>query len=107
MNLRMLSDADLIASLKKEVLEELKKMMSVLEHLREVDRRKLYAEHECDSLWAFCIKESYQMKYPISAVREYHHESEIPPEQSLQALTEKARAFSFEAPKSFLPMCFP
>jgi hypothetical protein len=56
-NLRMLSDTDLITSLKKEVLEERKKMMSVLEHLREVDRRKLYAEHECDSLWAFCIKE--------------------------------------------------
>jgi hypothetical protein len=57
MNFKMLSDADLILSLKKEVLEERKKMMSVLEHLREVDRRKLYAEHECSSLWEFCIKE--------------------------------------------------
>jgi hypothetical protein len=65
MNLRMFSDADLITSLKKEVLEERKKMMSVLEHLREVDRRKLYAEHECSSLWEFCIKE---LKYSSGSV---------------------------------------
>ena len=57
MNLRTFSDAELLASLKKEVLEERQKMTSVLEHLREVDRRKLYAESNCSSLWEFCVKE--------------------------------------------------
>jgi hypothetical protein len=57
MNLRNFSDTELLASLKKEVLEERQKMMSVLEHLREVDWRKLYAESNCSSLWEFCVKE--------------------------------------------------
>jgi hypothetical protein len=57
MNLRNFSDVELLASLKKEVQEERQKMTSVLEHLREVDRRKLYAESKYSSLWEFCVKE--------------------------------------------------
>ena len=38
-------------------LEERRVVTSILEYLREVDRRRLYAEAGYPSLWEFCIRE--------------------------------------------------
>jgi hypothetical protein len=62
--IRALSDKDLISGLRNKVIEERKNMTEVLEFLREVDRRRLYAEWSCSSLWEFCTKE---LKYSSGA----------------------------------------
>jgi 5-methylcytosine-specific restriction endonuclease McrA len=62
--IRALSDKELISDLRTKVLEERKNMTEVLEFLREVDRRRLYAEWSCSSLWEFCTKE---LKYSSGA----------------------------------------
>lgn len=56
-SIRSLSDSELILKLKHSVAEERKLTALVLDFLREVDRRKLYAEFGCSSLWDFCIRE--------------------------------------------------
>jgi hypothetical protein len=55
--IRSLSDSVLLANLKSSVLEERKLTTEVLEYLREIDRRRLYAESGHASLWDFCTKE--------------------------------------------------
>jgi hypothetical protein len=62
--IRALSDKELISGLRNKVVEERKNMTEVLEFLREVDRRRLYAEWSCSSLWEFCTKE---LKYSSGA----------------------------------------
>ena len=54
---RSLSDDQLIERLRGHVLEERRVVTSILEYLREVDRRRLYAEAGYPSLWDFCIRE--------------------------------------------------
>jgi HNH endonuclease len=54
---RNLSDDQLIERLRGHVLEERRVVTSILEYLREVDRRRLYAEAGYPSLWDFCIRE--------------------------------------------------
>jgi hypothetical protein len=52
-----LSDDELIAKLRGHVVEERRVVTVILEYLREVDRRRLYADAGYPSLWDFCIRE--------------------------------------------------
>jgi hypothetical protein len=56
MDIRTLSDSELLNELTIRVKKERTSMTEVLEFLREVDRRRLYAEQGCSSLWEFCTK---------------------------------------------------
>lgn len=55
--IRKLSDSELLSRLKDSVPEERRQTALVLEFLREVDRRKLYADSGHSSLWEFCTRE--------------------------------------------------
>jgi 5-methylcytosine-specific restriction endonuclease McrA len=55
--IRKLSDAEVVSGLKSSVSDERKKTTEVLDFLRELDRRKLYADFNCESLWEFCVKQ--------------------------------------------------
>jgi hypothetical protein len=59
-----LSDSDLITTLKTMVLEEREKTMLVLELLKEVDKRRLYADSGYSSLFDYCVSE---LGYPASS----------------------------------------
>jgi hypothetical protein len=58
--IQKLSDSELIQKLRSLVTEERKLLAELLEYLREVDRRKLYADFGHSSLWHFCI---HELKY--------------------------------------------
>ena len=51
-----LSDADLLTRMPALVLAERGATADVLEHLVEIDRRRLYLEQACGSLQAYCIE---------------------------------------------------
>jgi hypothetical protein len=55
-SIQKLSDSDLILGTKSAVSNEVNATVAVLEFLKEVDRRKLYAEHDCSTIWEFCVK---------------------------------------------------
>jgi hypothetical protein len=55
MSLQKLSDSELIASFSDLVIEEQENLANQLEHLAELDRRKLFFGHS--SLWAYLIEE--------------------------------------------------
>jgi len=55
-NLDHLSDADLLNRLPALVLAEHGAVADVVEHLVEIDRRHLYLEQACPSLYAFCLE---------------------------------------------------
>jgi len=63
MTLKNLSDDVLIERLKKLVREEREILMSVLHHLREVERRRLFSKYQCASLFAYAVAE---LKYSES-----------------------------------------
>ncbi len=63
MTLKNLSDDVLIERLKKLVQEEREILMSVLHHLREVERRRLFSKYQCASLFAYAVTE---LKYSES-----------------------------------------
>ena len=63
MTLKHLSDDLLIERLKKLVHEEREILLSVLHHLREVERRRLFAKYQCGSLFAYAVTE---LKYSES-----------------------------------------
>jgi hypothetical protein len=50
------SDADLLTRMRALVLAERAVAADVLEHLVEIDRRRLYLEQACGSLHAYCIE---------------------------------------------------
>src|SRR5262245_18834152 len=52
--LSLLSDTDLLTRLPKLVLVERQAMADVIEHLVEVERRRLYLEQACSSLYKYC-----------------------------------------------------
>ena len=54
--LTLLSDAALLARLRALVLVERAAVADVIEHLIEIDRRRLYLEHACPSVYAFCLE---------------------------------------------------
>jgi hypothetical protein len=55
-NLDQLSDAELLERTSALVLTEHGAVGDVVEHLGEIDRRRLYLEHACPSLYAFCVE---------------------------------------------------
>lgn len=73
MTLKDLSDDVLIERLKKLVREERELLMSVLHHLREVERRRLFSKFQCASLFAYAVTElkysESQAERRISAMR--------------------------------------
>jgi len=62
--IRELPDSLVLSGLKTRVLKERENLTEVLEFLREVDRRRLYAESNHSSLWSFCTTE---LKYSAGA----------------------------------------
>ncbi len=63
MTLKHLSDDVLVERLKNLVHEEREILMSVLRHLREVERRRLFAKYQCASLFSYAVTE---LKYSES-----------------------------------------
>jgi hypothetical protein len=55
-NLGQLSDAELLERTSALVLVEHGSVADVVEHLAEIDRRRLYLEHAYPSLYAFCVE---------------------------------------------------
>ena len=55
--LNQLSGDELVSETKRLVREELRIGLEVLEHLREVEKRKLYLDRGHSSLFTFCIRE--------------------------------------------------
>src|SRR4029078_915592 len=51
-----ISDSELLASMPALVKRERVAMVEVIEHLVEIDRRRLYLEQACSSLYSFCIE---------------------------------------------------
>ncbi len=56
MNLRALSDKDLLRNTKNLVTQEREILTNVLQHLREIERRRLFADVKCNSLYDYCRK---------------------------------------------------
>ena len=85
MTLKHLSDDVLIEQLKKLVHEEREILMSVLHHLREVERRRLFAKYQCGSLFAYAVTElkysESQADRRISAMRLLR---DVPPQDTPQ-----------------------
>src|SRR5687767_10683343 len=54
-NLDHLSDADLLSRMPALVLTEHGAVADVVEHLVEIDRRRLYLGQACPSLYAYCV----------------------------------------------------
>jgi hypothetical protein len=54
--LDQLSDAELLKRTSALVLVEHRAVADVVEHLAEIDRRRLYLEHAYPSLYAFCVE---------------------------------------------------
>jgi hypothetical protein len=55
--LRNLKSVDLISKTKALVVEERRVTLEVLKYIREIDRRRTYAELGFSSLWKFLVKE--------------------------------------------------
>lgn len=53
--LSLLSDTDLLSRLPELVLVEREAMADVVEHLVEVERRRLYLEQACSSIFKYCV----------------------------------------------------
>lgn len=71
-DLTILTDAQLIASLKTLVLDERKCLVAVLRHLREMDRRRLADESGFPSLFEYCVRE---LRYAHGATARLIHAS--------------------------------
>ena len=54
--LSRISDAELIELMSTLVLTERGSQADVIEHLVEIDRRRLYADQACSSLSSYCIE---------------------------------------------------
>src|SRR5688572_33358217 len=57
MNLKNLSDQELLTQIQQAVRQERECLTQVLHHLREVERRKLYADLGHSSLFMYAVKE--------------------------------------------------
>lgn len=56
MNLRALSDKDLLLNTKKLVARERKLFTETIHHLQEIQRCRLFSDLGCRSLWDYCMK---------------------------------------------------
>jgi hypothetical protein len=68
----MLSDAELLKRTSALVLVEHGAVADVVEHLAEIDRRRLYLEHAYPSLYAFASNTSDTVKTRRSKGSEWH-----------------------------------
>lgn len=57
MNIKALSDSELLYQTKLKVQDERRLTLEILDHLREIESRKLYAKRGFSSLFVYCIKE--------------------------------------------------
>ncbi len=64
MNLKHLTDKALLKDTHELVKEERENLTKVLHHIREIDRRKLYADLNCSSIYDYCTRE---LKYSVGA----------------------------------------
>ncbi|MDR3608238.1 MAG: HNH endonuclease signature motif containing protein [Oligoflexia bacterium] len=65
-NIKVLDDQSLISSTRELVKQELKITAEILHYLREIERRKLFADLGYGSLFEFCVRE---LKYSESAAQ--------------------------------------
>ena len=63
-NLKLLSKAGLLANIQGLVTDERRLTLSILHHLREIERRRLFAELGYSSLFEYCVKD---LKYSESS----------------------------------------
>lgn len=71
-DLTMLTDAQLVASLKSLVVDERKCLVAVLRHLREMDRRRIANKSGYPSLFEYCVRE---LRYAQGATARLIHAS--------------------------------
>src|SRR6188474_4417 len=64
MGARECTDSELVARLPGLVLAERRAMVDVIEHLVEMERRRLYLKHAVSSLYCYCIE---KLGYPEDA----------------------------------------
>ena len=55
-SLSSVSDSDLLARMPGLVLAERAAVAEVIEHLMEIDRRRLYLDQACSSLQRYCME---------------------------------------------------
>ncbi len=55
MDLKKVSDKDLLSSVERLVSREREVLMDILHHLREIERRRLYSDLRQPSLFAYCV----------------------------------------------------
>jgi 5-methylcytosine-specific restriction endonuclease McrA len=67
--LSSISDADLVARMPALVLAERAALADVIEHLIEIDKRRLYLEQACPSLHAYCMRLGYSEEGTSKRVR--------------------------------------
>jgi hypothetical protein len=60
MELKKLSNFELLRSMEKAVIAEKQYTLTVLRHLQEIEQRKAYAELGYSSLYDYCL---YKLKY--------------------------------------------
>jgi len=91
MSLSYLTDSQLLFDIKNLVSEERKLTYKIIEHLEEIEARKLYSDLKCTSLYDYCMKvlgysgdEAYRR---ISAMRFTKRNPEIKPQVSAGKLT--------------------
>ena len=67
--LTAVSDSDLLARMPVLVLTERAASVEVIEHLIEIDKRRLYLEQACASLYAYCMRLGYSEEGTAKRVR--------------------------------------
>jgi HNH endonuclease len=103
LDLRKLSDSELLSQTKSAVSDERNQTFKILHYLREVERRSLFLEKSHSSMFVFCMKElgydEHQTQRRLSAMRLLREIPEIEPkiasgELSLTALNKAKAAFN-------------
>jgi len=56
MSLSYLTDSQLLLDIKNLVHEERKLTHKIIEHLEEIETRKIYSDLKCTSLYDYCLK---------------------------------------------------
>ena len=57
MNLKNLKDKELHLAIKNLVEKERELLTQILRHLYEIERRRLFCDYQCSSLWEYCVKQ--------------------------------------------------
>src|SRR5688500_15902768 len=67
--LSSMPDSELLARMPSLVLVEQVAIADVIEHLVEIDKRRLYLEQACPSLYAYCLRLGYSDEGTSKRVR--------------------------------------